>query len=161
MKSHLVVSLCLLLSSAASAHGLAAPGSPFSSLALGSQFVPVLVTCGTAPNPDCPRFLEPMERPYLIHYVTVGGRADAQCSFTPVIQRQKSDGSVNNFGLARFTLWGDGQSLPVQSRADNAVLTFPEPLRGEAGDLLGVSRAPVNIEGTCSVFATYGIEYLR
>lgn len=102
-----------------------------------------------------------MERPYLIHYVTVGGRADAQCSFAPVIQRQKSDGSVDNFGLARFTLWSDGQAVPAQSSADNAVLTFPEPLRGEAGDSLGVSRAPVNIEGTCSVFATYGIEYLR
>lgn len=150
----------LWVSSAAAFDPVAASSaSPFS-LRLGSQFVPVLITCGTPQNPQCPRYTEPVGRPYLIHYVTVGGRADIFCSFASVVRRQKSDGSLESFGLTRMTLWGDSVQSPSRLSWDNTVLTFPKPIRGEAGDTLGVVRSPVTGD-SCSVFATFGIEYLQ
>lgn len=131
------------------------------SLSLGSEFVPVLVTCGTTVNSTCPRFTDPVGQRFLVHYVTLSGRANIQCSIAAVIQRQKSDGTVETFGLTRITLWGDGQESPGQLSSDSIVLTFPEPLRGQAGDTLGVTRTPLTSGDTCGVFATFGIEYLR
>jgi hypothetical protein len=112
-------------------------------------------------HPTCPRFTDPVGRPFLLHYVTVGGSADISCSFAPNIQRQRSDGTVESFGLTRLTLWGDSQTFPGRLSSDNTVLTFPEPLRGEAADTLGVARAARTTGGTCAVFATFGIEYLK
>jgi len=162
MKSLLVgIAGALLVSSAVAyepmSWGPAAPGS----LRLGSQFVSVFITCGTTPNPDCPRSTAPMERPYLIHYVVLSGRANIRCLLTANVTREKHDGTTETLALTRMTLWGDAGASPPQLSSGNEVLTFPKPLRGEAGNTLGVARSPVTAEpDTCSAFATFGIEYL-
>jgi len=162
MKSLMVgIAGALLVSSAAAyepmSWGPAAPGS----LRLGSQFVPMLITCGTSQHPQCPRSTDPIDRPYLIHYVVLSASANTMCSFAANVSRQKSDGSTEFFALTRMTLWGDALEPPRQLASNSTVLTFAKPLRGEAGDTLGVGRAPVTTTETCSIFATFGIEYLR
>jgi hypothetical protein len=149
----------LLVSSAAAVEPMSWGPAGSASLRLGSQFVPVLITCGTSQNPQCPRSTEPIGRPYLIHYVTLSARANTLCSFAANVTRQKSDGTTEIFALARMTLWGDTMEWPRQLSSDTAVLTFPKPLRGEASDTLGVGKSPLTAE-TCSIFATFGIEYL-
>ncbi len=164
MKRILIGIACAMLVSSVPAHqGPASSAGPFS-LELGSEFVTVQATCGTPFNPTCPGFTEPVGRPFLIHYVTVGGRADQVCSGTPAISREMSDGINQVFNLGRLVLNGDNQDGAGRFSWDNTVITFPKPLRGHAGDRLGVQRTPQTLadpEGACGIIATFGIEYLK
>ena len=161
MKPWLVGIACALLVSTTTYGQVPVGPLRLSSLSLGSEFVPVLVTCGTAQNSECPRFIEPVGQRFLIHYVTVSGRTNIQCSIAPVVERQRSDGTVERISLTRIALWGDNQESPSRLSSDSIVLTFPKPLLGEAGDTLGVTRTPLTTADTCSVFAMFGIEYLK
>jgi hypothetical protein len=152
--------------------GAVPPGQPFQerSLGLGSQFVIVPIQCGTGFHPSCAAedvFTAPLERPYLLHYVALTGSANTECSFQAAISRP----DTNPFRVLRLSLFGKWYppGLPMSSvlKSDNAVLTFPVPLRGKAGDTLGVFRFASGDPSTnpdegpvCFVYATFGIEYL-
>jgi len=152
--------------------GAVPPGQPFQqrSLAIGSEFDTVRVRCGTRLDDGCPNYNDPVGRPYLLHYVTMGGSANVRCTFGPAILRQTSDGT-DDLTLQRLYLGTDAfQPWSTFGISDNTVLTFPVPLRGQASDRLGVFR--FTFPGTetdpgtpgapnCLVFAVFGIEYLE
>lgn len=168
-----LLTAALLLFAVGGIAGAVPPGQPFqeTSLALGSQFVVVPIQCGTGFRPSCAAedvFTEPLERPYLLHYVALTGSANTECSFHAAISRP----DTSPFRLLRLSLFGKWYPLwsPMSSvlKSDNAVLTFPVPLRGKAGDTLGVFRFASGDTSTtdpddgpvCFVYATFGIEYL-
>lgn len=152
--------------------GAVPPGAPFQerSLALGSQFDTVEVQCGTGFRPSCLRddaFSDPVERPYLLHYVTMAGSANMPCTLEAAVQRELTDDTVD-VHLGRLSLLGGPWYYPGTFSTDSAVITFPVPLRGETGDKLGIWRFPEEVASTdpyageaCRGFIVFGIEYLN
>lgn len=161
--------LTLLVFAMAGIAGAGPLGVPFKerSLALGLQFDTVRVQCGTNFQPSCLRedsFSDPAERPFLLHYVTLSGSASMQCSFMATVQRELADDTVR-VHLGRLSLLG---APWYNFSTESTVITFPVPLRGEAGDKLGIWRFPEvapatdpNLGEACRVFAVFGIEYLK
>jgi hypothetical protein len=150
MRRALIATLLTLFAGSAVAQ-FAPPGRPFQSadpgLALGTQFDSLFVSCGTPINTTCPRQLEPLGRPALIHYVAAGGRSTDVCSATVYVLHPTPAG-IRVIDLLRLVFG--------PNTADNVTLTLPHPLRLEADDAVAVSHA----QGTCAILATLGIEYL-
>lgn len=127
---------------------------------LGTQFQTLFVSCGTERNPECPRFLEPLGRPFLIHYVTVAGRSDGVCSVAPQIMQVTPDGGDQVFGLARLVLFGDAGQSPAQLSEDSMVLTLARPIRVGPADTVGVARS-FQDTGVCATLVMFGIELVN
>ena len=161
--------LMLLVFAMVGIAGADIPGVPFQerSLALASQFDSVRIQCGTNFRPSClPEdvFSDPAEGPFLLHYVTLSGSASMQCSFLAAVHRELTGDTVRVV-LGRLSLLG---APWFDFSTDSTVITFPVPIRGEAGDRLGIRRFPQNAPSTdpyvgeaCHVFAVFGIEYLN
>jgi hypothetical protein len=153
MKRTFVGMLLLLLSSTALAQ-FTPPGRPFAPpapspvLVLGESFGTLFVSCGTPINPTCPRALDPVGRPFLIHYIAAGGRSADVCSASVSVQRVTPEG-VMTYLLLRLVFGPD--------TADNVTLPLARPVRVEATDVVMVAHA----QGTCAIHATIGIEYLE
>lgn len=153
MKRTILGMLLLLLSSTAFAQ-FAPPGRPFAppaappALVLGDSFGTLFVSCGTPVNPTCPRWLEPVGRPFLIHYIAAGGRSEDVCSASLSVQRATPEGIVT-YLLLRLVFG--------PNTADNVTLPLSRPIRVEATDVVMVAHA----QGTCAIHATIGIEYLE
>lgn len=124
------------------------PPAPLPSLVLGGSFDTLFVSCGTPINPTCPRALEPVGRPFLIHYIAAGGRSTDVCSASLNVQRTTAEGT-RLYLLLRLVFGPD--------TADNVAMALPRPLRVEATDVVTVAHA----QGTCAIHATIGIEYLE
>lgn len=148
MKRLFLGMLLLLLASTAFAQ-FAPPGRPFAAtpLALGDNFDTLFVSCGTPINPTCPRSLEPLGRPFLIHYIAAGGRSTDVCSASLSVQRTTAEGT-KLYLLLRLVFGPD--------TADNVAMALQRPLRVEATDVVMVAHA----QGTCAIHATIGIEYV-
>lgn len=146
-----IIAILLALFAGNAAAQFAPPGQPFAmddpSLALGTRFDTLFVSCGTPVNPTCPRQLEALGRPVLIHYVAAGGRSTDVCSAAVYVLHQTPAG-IRAINLLRLVFG--------PNTADNVTLTLPHPIRLEADDVVGVSHA----QGTCAIHATLGIEYL-
>lgn len=148
MKRTFVGLLFLLLSSTAFAQ-FAPPGRPFAppALVLGGNFDTLFISCGTPVNPTCPRSLDALERPVLLHYIAAGGRSTDVCSASVYVQHPTPAGT-RTLVLLRLVFGPD--------TADNVTLPLTQPLRLEANDVVAVSHA----QGTCAIHATLGIQYL-
>jgi len=152
-----IASAMLVWSATAYGWGSSGPSWPSDSLSIGDQFVTVTVQCGTIPYPNCPGYSEPIGQRFLLRYVITTGHADMNCPVGAGIERA---GVMTP--LTHLDLEGDTTQIPKLLSWDNSVLTFPKPLRGEAGDKLAVFRARTPAAGErCATHAIFGIEYLR
>jgi len=122
---------------------------PFA-MELGTEFTTLFVSCGTPITPICPQWLEPLGRPFLIHYIVAGGRSTDLCSAFIMIKRASPGGGEEIFELFRL-VFAEGTS------ADNVAITLPKPIRVREDDVVGVSRA----QGTCAILGKLGIEYTK
>ena len=147
----LIIATLLTLFAGSAVAQFAPPGRPFQSvdpgLALGTQFDSLFVSCGTPINTTCPRQLEPLGRPVLIHYVAAGGRSTDVCSATVYVDHPTPTGTKTII-LLRLVFG--------PNTADNVTLALPHPVRLAVDDVVGVAHA----QGTCAIHATLGIEYL-
>ena len=107
---------------------------------LGTEFTTLFVSCGTPITPICPQWLEPLGRPFLIHYIVAGGRSTDLCSAFIMIKRASPGGGEEIFELFRL-VFAEGTST------DNVAITLPKPIRVREDDVVGVSRA----QGTCAI----------
>lgn len=149
MKRLWIAALAALVAAGALAHDASPRGRPFlpNALRLGESFSTLFVSCGTPVTPECPKTLEPLPTPVLMHYVTFGGRSTTNCSGWLYVERAGPTGLVRT-ELMRLVL--------AAGATDNMVLALPKPILLEAGDVIGVTVA----QGTCAVLADLGIEVL-
>ena len=147
MKRLILAALATLVTSGALAQQFTPPARPFAPdvLRLGDDFTTLFISCGTPITPTCPQTRAPLERPVLVHYITIGGRSTTNCSGWLYVNRATTDGVVQT-ELMRLVL--------AAGATDNMVLTFPKPLRLETGDVIGLAVA----QGTCAVLADFGVE---
>jgi hypothetical protein len=147
MKRLVLAALALVLTSGVVAQEFTPPGRPFAPnvLRLG-DFTTLFISCGTPVTPTCPQTRAPLERPVLVHYITLGGRSTTNCSGWLFVNRTTAEGLVQT-ELMRLVL--------AAGATDNMVLTFPKPLRLETGDVIGLAVA----QGTCAVLADFGVEF--
>ena len=145
-----VIALAMLFTASALAQQFTPPGQPFTAgtLALGTDFSTLFISCGTPITPECPKELAPLKGPVLVHYITLGGRSTSNCSGWLYVERTGTQG-VERTELMRLVL--------AAGATDNAVLALPKPIRLEAGDVIGLAVA----QGTCAMLADLGIERLE
>ncbi len=151
MKRLILAALATLATGSVFAQQFTPPGQPFvpvvqDVLRVGDDFTTLFISCGTPVTPTCPQTRTPLERPVLVHYITIGGRSTSNCSGWLAVSRTTIEGTVQT-ELMRLVL--------AAGATDNMVLTFPKPLRLEAGDVIGLFVA----QGTCAVIADLGVEF--
>lgn len=145
MKRLVLGTLATLIAAGALAQG--PPGlQPRPALRLGENFTTLFISCGTPVTPECPRRLDPLAEPVLLHYITIGGRGSDVCSGWLAVERSAPTGLLR-IELTRIV-------LGPPSSVDNMVLALPRPIRLEAGDVIALYRA----QGTCAVIADLGVE---
>lgn len=151
MKKLILAALATLLAGTALAQPFSPPAPPFTPpapavLRIVEDFTTIFVSCGTPVTPTCPKTLDPLERPVLLHYITLGGRSTSDCSGWLFVNRTTPQGLVRT-ELARLVL--------AAGAIDNIALTFPTPIRLETGDVIGIAVA----QGICGVIADLGVEF--
>lgn len=124
------------------------PPPPADELRLVQDFTTLFISCGTPVTPTCPNTLTPLEHPLRLHYITLGGRSTTNCSAWLYVARTTPEGEVRT-ELMRLVL--------VAGAMDNLAITFPKPIRLEAGDVIGLAVA----QGTCAALADLGVEFVE